>query len=396
MSELETIWRKAKRLASETDDAETMQKAVETARIAHELQRKEKETKWVRAAQDWATLVTSSTVIVSLITIAVQLYQFRKSSTAQEEQFHRTAEEQRMAAATSQWREALKNVSFKDDSSVLSSAMQMQSFFSYEPYSAQSRSMAATLLPYVTSGPAFDAVVDQLRSTSNVANQKDLISVMQLVVDEDWDLYSKAVKHGSGKSFAEFMEDPTGMIPEGTHLSVEDARRLSVTENQSERDRWYNPLKLALICSYNADSISKAMARLWREKKEMNPGPAKLALSGIVLENSDLRQIDFSGVNLKGTLINKCNLTGANLSGTTLKDAILNDTALKDAVLTGITAFDGSKWNGTSWWDASKMDCALAEYLHRNFPASHEASAKAESLFKNSCGSLGDPTRLPH
>jgi hypothetical protein len=380
MDELETIWQKAQKLASGADNAEVMQKALETARIARELQSKEKERKWLRSAQSWATIVTSSTaafaVVISLITLAIQLYQFRKTSEMQQEQFKKTTKQQEDAAATSQWRDALKNVSFKDDSSVLSSTIQMQSFFSYRPYSAQSRSVASMLLPYVTSGAGFDAAVDQMRATSDKLTQKDMVAVAQSIVDEDWDLYSLARKPGSNKTFADFIEDPTGMIAEGTQFLPTGPAKLDQAQNEAEKDRWFNPLKRALTCSYNADSISAELARFWHDNKESHPGPAHLGLAGIVLENADLTDVDFSNATLQEVTINKCNLKGANFS----------NAKLDHAVVTNISDFSQSKWDGAEWWKADRLDCNLAHYLSKAVQVSPKWAKKSAQLVRNCVG----------
>jgi hypothetical protein len=367
--QLEAILLKAQKLANEANEADSMKKALEAAKVARELIDKERERRWLRSAQAWGTVITSSTaafaIVISFFALEFQFYQFRKSSAQQEEQFEKNSEEQREATQTSQWREALKNLSFTDDSAVLSSAVQMQSFFSYPPYSAQSRSVAAMLLPYVTSGPGFDSVVDQMRATSNARNQKDMISIAQSVVDEDWDLYTQA--GGRGKPFADFLEDPTGVISEGTQFAPRVKNASSATENQSERDRHDNPLKLALTCSYNADTISRALARLWRENKETNPGIANVSLSGIVIENANLQKVIFSGANLEATQINKSDLSDGDFSSTEGRN-----TNLDRAILVNIAEFKGSNWSGTRWWHAETLGCSLADYLHREFPPSSQ------------------------
>jgi hypothetical protein len=400
MSDLEEIWRKARNLASEATDAEAMQKAVDAARMARELQNKEREKKWLSSAQSWATVLSSSTaafaVVISFIALALQFYQFKATGTQQQE-----------AAETTQWRDALKAVSIKDDSSVLSSAVQIESFFDHSRYSDQARSIAAMLLPCVTSGAGFDKITDQMRLSPGdkatrsdlISVQKDLISVQQGIIDEDWDLYNKArlKKRSVQKDFADFLEDPTDMIADGDQFLSQGSKSSTGTKNseigdtraavsQCESDRAYNPRKRALTCSYNADTVSRELARFWHEHSDVQPGPGKISLSGVVLENANFADVDFSDTSLELATINNANLSHSKFSGASLKSAVLTSLVLNGAIFTGLRSFDDSKWNGSNWWEAQAMDCPLAEYLDQKFRAPAEsAPAELEAFVRWNC-----------
>jgi Pentapeptide repeats (8 copies) len=367
MDELKQLGEKARKLAGEAAAAEQMQRAMETDRIVRELQSRENENKWLRAAQSWTAVVASSTaalaVFLSMTALGFQFYQFRQGIAEQEK-----------ASETSQWRDALKNMSLRDDSAVLSSAIQMGSFFDSR-YSQQSRSVAAMVLPCVTSGAGFDAVASEMRKHSTNENQKDLVSIAQAVVAEDWDIYSRAKSRRAMRPFADFLEDPTGMIAEGEQFTSNDREPQISGQTECERDGRLNPLKRALICSYNEDTISKLLARLWRDNPLWDPGPAHLGLTGIVLENADLTEVDFSGATLDKVEINSC-----KLARTDFTKAIL-----RGVVFANITSFAGSKWQGAEWWNAAAISCDLAKYLNSRFPPPQEFTAAANELVRKGC-----------
>jgi uncharacterized protein YjbI with pentapeptide repeats len=160
----------------------------------------------------------------------------------------------------------------------------------------------------------------------------------------------------------------------GDHAKLGQANgATSVTECEGED--WSNPLKRALVSSYNADTISKQLARLWREHKETAPGPAKLGISGLVLENTDLTNVDFSGSSLNEVTINKSNLSGADL----------RNTKLEGAVFTNLTGFATSKWDGAHWWEMRAADCKLVTYLRDNYPPPLESSPSADRFLRKAC-----------
>jgi hypothetical protein len=382
---LHTIEQNARSLANAATDAQSVLNAVEAVRTIRDLQSKQNQSKALGRVERWAAVLAPSAsaiaIFVSVGALAFQMYQFRKN-----------AEAEQAAAETSQWRDAVKNLSLRNDSSVLSSAVQMQSFFGSPRYSTPSRAVASVVLPCVTSGGAFDAVSDEMRMKSNRLNEKDMVVLAQAVTSEDWDLYDSVPESMRKESFAEFLEDPSDMIADVEEFAAEDTRYTqnkpdseadTIAANECERERWYNPRKRALTDSYNADTISNELAKLWHDREDLDPGPTQLDLVGIVLENADLSGVNFSGVSLYKTTFNNSDLTGADFSNTKR-----SNTKLDHAVFSKLIGYAGSKWLGANWWDADGMDCELAKYLQTGFPAPPQSSGTADALSIKACGSL--------
>src|SRR5258706_6503378 len=136
LADLDALSREAINIAKNSGDVEVMLKAVQLNDSLHELKYNTRDSRWFRMGQIIAPYTAIVAIVLSLLTMRQQYSQFVESQ-----------DEQRRTADRTQWREALKNVSFKNDASVLSSALEMQTFFNLPDYAYLSRSRAATLLP---------------------------------------------------------------------------------------------------------------------------------------------------------------------------------------------------------------------------------------------------------
>jgi len=309
-------------------------------------------------------------VIFSLWTLRQQYSQFVASQI-----------EQRDAASQTQWREALKNLSIKDDSSVLSSALQMETFFRVHEYASLSRSSAATLLPLLGDGNHFDIVWKGIVTYTDESNQDDLISVAQNIGSEELALFHEV----AGRRFSstdvadqqliDFLVDPDRperkWTNEGNASAGTNTSAVAPTDNEYERDEALKPIKRATACTWKLRSITQSLQDLWAKKTLALDGKD---LTGVMLVDGDLSGVDFSKAKLPPTLIHHCNLTGADFAGTQLDQVII----------TQPTGFKDSKWAGANWWEAEMLPCDLAQYLMKEYAPPDPA--KGQSRVAQSCG----------
>jgi hypothetical protein len=142
----------------------------------------------------------------------------------------------------------------------------------------------------------------------------------------------------------------------------------STLQNQYAFDLKHNPLKRAQANSWKIDSASQGLGYLWKRSKGAL-GPARLDLKGVVLVNSDYRDLNFSGATVTG-IVSDCRLAGADFTGATLEEAVFDK----------ISDFANSRWDRADWWDADALSCGLAHYLATHYPPPAEAERKAKSL----------------
>jgi hypothetical protein len=378
MAGLQEIEQRTLDAATAATDLETTLKALEANRAVREMLAKEREGKWFGRFERFATLTAPSTAVFAIfLSIGTLIFQMV--------QFYWTSKAQTDTAETSAWREALKNMSMRDDSLVLSSTVQMESFFRSPRYSQDSRSIASVLLPCVTIGAAFDEAAGAMERSSNKTNQVDLFAVAHGIEDEEWTLYSRSEAAKKGITFAEFIENPTDAIKEGQtfkrssskgNLQAKSADSSEISSSsECEADGQSNPLKRALVDSYDEDTISRQIARFWKDHKDATPGPAQIDISGLVLDNVDLSGIDFSNSSLAHTMISYSNVHAAKFK----------NVKLDQAVFVHLTGFADSTWDGSNWWTANALDCNLAQYLQSKFQAPSEAASEAATLLQKSC-----------
>ena len=381
-TDLDDLSRKAIEAAKQSTDPEVMLKAVQLNDAVEELKRKRRGGKWLQFAQTLAPYTAISAVILSLITVAVQFHQFNT-----------TLAEQRETAETTQWREAIKDLSTKDDSAVMSSAMEMQTFFASPQYAPQARTSAAALLPLLGDGSQFDVVWKGMVEMP-AKDQGVLIAVDRSIASEEFTLFhtiTQTAKVFSNSNvdlqFVSFLADPDrpefnasdpGRIRPVTTSQLSPGDASSKSSNESLREEQYardgelKPIKRALASSWKLDSISNTLGKVWRNN---GIAPVNADLSAIVLINADLSKIDFSQTRRTSIIIHNC----------VLNDAKFQDAKLDQAILTQISQFQGSKWDRSSWWDADLIDCGLASYLKENYPPPDAASESRASSVLSTC-----------
>ena len=366
MENLDQISDKALELAATTRDPDGMLKAIQASAAASDLVEKQVESRRYRQVRRLASLLTPYTavlaIILSVFTLASQSCQFR-----------RVSEQQESSAEQSQWRDALKSVSSKDESAVLSATLQMQSFFDSRRYGTSARTVAVTLLPDVGSEAAFDAVYYDLRTRTTKKNEKDLITVAQVVTFNDWELCNEAVQEMNCQAkFVDFVIDPRGFLSQHKVVSTSQGG-----------DTGTQLVKRALRYSWEIDTVGRQLSALWKDQST-NPGPAQMDLSGLILGEFDFENVDFSGSPHSPTQLRLVSFYNADLIG-----ANFENTELSQASFIGITKFSGSKWTNANWWKAQGLSCQLGHYLEANYPvpsnATSDQKANSQSLVKTAC-----------
>ena len=376
---LDSLIRKALQIAESSDDADEMLKAFRLYQAVDRQKQKEAAKTRSRGAVQAARIIAPYTAIIALLvsvgTLAFQFWQVRT-----------TEEDKETNAERTQWREALRNLSTKDDSAVFSGALGMQTFFESPQYAAQSRSSAVALLPLLGDGSEFDTVWEGMLEQTDERNQMDLVSVGRSVAAEEYELFRQITRtkfpldRAGQRDFIDFVVDPdrperdwvnptnasSSAPPMDTSSKSSDSS--TVSPNEFARDREHNPMKRAKASSWKIDSISAGFRYVW-----LNRGirSKSLDLTGVILVNHSLDGVDFSLATPTGVLIHHASLANARFENTRVGGAKFSQ----------ITAFRGSKWDGTHWWDAECMSRNLAEYLLSQYPPKDPmAMTKAMSL----------------
>jgi hypothetical protein len=377
MNELNRIAENALKIAAESTDLQAMESAIKIDTAVKKINEQEREARWVRFAKGVGPAIAAYLAVlaflISLSTLGSQIYQFNK-----------TAEQQRETSMQTQWREALKSVSIKDDSSVLSSLLQVQSFVDEPKYEKPSRSLAVVLIPLAGSGAEVDSAWEALvEHTHDNGAQTDLISVGRDIVAEEVQLF-KEREQISGEldrtqqaKFIEFVTQPEEFLkpyssasdPERPIASQDSltsidggkdaSRKLSVhepnaeEESQYERERRLDPFKRANAATWKLNSISVGLEKLWKSpKKEVRPEH----LEGMVLFGANYGAVDFSGAYLNDAAIVDSDVTGANFGCAHLENAVL----LK------VRGYTQANWDEAHWWKAKLLSCDLAQYLQQS------------------------------
>jgi hypothetical protein len=354
LDNLDPIEQKALDLAGRSDDPDSMLKAVQILNIIADQRQKtagleqaslehKKAGRALEITQIWAKILTPVlpfiAIIVTVVTLGVQM---RQASTA--------SEAQRKASEDTQWHETMKSVTLQPPSAALVGAFNMESFLDTARYHDQARSILSALLPQVEDSSGFDVVFFNLHRSTDGDNQIQLISIARVVAAKDLDNFKIANRRGK-KNFRDFVGDPTAFFedePDSPNLSS------------------------ALARSWEIDSISHGLSGLWRPGSGHVSAPAS-DLSGIILE-SEFEQVDFSSTNLSST-----SFWGANV---------------KNANFSAVTKFDKSEWQDTNWWQASMMCCDLARYLRdRYLPTGNEDATLAKKFAETSCSGTDASTR---
>jgi len=380
MEQLKKIAEEALKLAHNSKQLDSIESAIRIKKTVLEITEEEEQKPWIRHAKTAGPAIANYLAVLAFLlsmgTLIFQYIQFRKTIDEQRETFNRT-----------QWREALKSISVKDDSSVLSSALQMESFFKDPDYSKPSRSLAVALLPLMGSGDQADGLWESmLDNTRNTKDQLDLISVARTVAAEEEALFRKQrnivgeMNFSQKLEFLNFIKSPEEFLTqdnsfpgmekskagdklallEATHQAAQVATSLPENslhgEDEYESDLRSRPLKRAKGDEWKISSISEGFGSLWRTHGDLKPMGQDF--SGVILMGTDFRSVDFSTVTFNG-IITDCDLS----------ETVFDRAQLRDAIIWNVRGFENSSWTGANWWESSLLSCQLATYLSERYPS---------------------------
>jgi Pentapeptide repeats (8 copies) len=351
LDELEAIEKKALEQAMSATDLKDRAQALEIAKVASEKRKIMEETRKTRFDADelsrekkfartkhWAATVTPLlAVFLTGAALVVQSWQFKASAALQTQ-----------ANEESQWRDAIKNVSFKDPGATMVSAFGMHSFFDSPRYSIQARIVAATLLPHVDNSDGFDNIYFDLTDTADESNQAHIIAISKTLFNSQMDLYRVNVLTNR-PTLLEFQtlkemlgdDDPPGFI-QGDATS----RRQAIAN------------------AWMLDSASDGLNDIWSVKK--SAAPRATDLGGVILENGDFGGLDFSDAVLQGGAFYNADFSGAKFTGAVFRRRLVSYAILDGTDLSGVLDFAESKWERSNWWNAKCISQELLDYLEKN------------------------------
>ena len=309
-----------------------MLKNLADARNSHQLLEAQRKQISATVVATWAPMLTVvATVIVAAVTLVYQ------------------GKLQREGSEDTQWREALKSVSFADQASSTAGIFAMQGFFSSPRYSAQARTIASVLLTNVANVNAFDEVMSRMGVHTDASNFEDLTSIAQTL-----GFAERARFHIDGAASSEKAPFLTADV---TAIEV----NLKDLEHDSEQQK--------RVSSWEIDSASQTLRRVWTNSNlDKRLKPTGWTLTGIVLENANLKDakfddLDFTKANFNYGILYNASFRGAHFNGATLKDVYVSKVFLDGADFSGVTVYDGSRWEGSNWWNAKCVPQSLLDYL---------------------------------
>lgn len=350
MDELDIIEKKALEQAMSAANLKDLAQALEIAKAVTEKRKMEKETEKIgldakeasvefkfSRTKYWAAAVTPI-LAVFLTGVALVL---------QSQQFGASAKLQIDANEESQWRDAIKNISFKDPGTTLVSAFGMHSFFDSPRYSTQARTIAATLLPHVDNPDGFDNVFFDLLDTVNTSGQGHVIAMAKTLFNSQMDLYrvNELVNRPTAVNFQTLRE----------MLGDDDPPNFIQANSTSRRQ--------AAASAWMLDSISDGLESLWINKNAM---PKGADLGGVVFEHGQFNELDFSNANLQGGALYHADFKDTNFAGATFTRKLVSNVTFDGANLSGVEDFAESKWEYSNWWKAKCISKELLEYLEKN------------------------------
>jgi len=338
--DLNQIEQRALELASKSSDPDSFLKASQALFTFRQL-------RGYKPTPVWPTVLTPITAFLAVLLTVVTLHNQTKES-----------EERREAAEDSQWIDVMKQISLKD-SSVQMGILGVQGFFDSQRHGKQAREVATILLPLTDNKDAFEIVLKGLVQHTNADNQRDLIGIARTIAYNEWDVFN-GLKSGN--------------VPEG--CPVDDVVAFLNAANQCYRLKDGEELpvaKRAWLYSWEIDSMSDVLGKLWqRGLPSVNPDKTLSAL--ILVNNDNLKNLDFSRSKLIGTVVHLCDLSGASF----------NQTDLSGAVFHQIQKFEGSTWKEANWWQAESISCGLSEHLAKNYwPSAGDQQDRARQILAN-------------
>ena len=272
-------------------------------------------------------------------------------------QFFYTDREQRIANQDTQWREAVKNLSFQDPHAPLVNALSMQGFFGSTEYGQQAISIAIADLPLIHSDPqGFDEVFFELVDNhTDSSNQDSIFGISRTILDSQQTLYASYAVTS--------LQDTRSAVALDSMLGGP-----SLTDFQSNSQSHSN-CQQAATASWELDSVSQGLHSLWVDTKL---SPADADLGAIVLENGDFHTIRFSGAGLGNAVIYKVRFDGVDFGSAKLRNSLMRHVCLNGADLSQVTDFGQSQWTDTNWWQAT-LSKRLKDYLtNYNAPSVNE------------------------
>lgn len=339
------------KLATNSEDAYTISKAVQAVHAVRAL-RKDK------SRRAWPSLITALTpvlaILITAITLGIQTSQTNRKVVFEQDQ-----------AEESEWRDVLKNISLRDSDSVEMGLFTLQGFFdSKSKHAAEARSVAVALLPLTSNEDGFDIIFARLHRATSDSNRGDLYGIGRKVAENERESLKKA--------FAQLSDVPPGCV---TSYPDSFLSREKCFPEDSNLDS--TTLKSIWLYSWEIGSVSDGLVKLWNRPD----GTAKLKgenLSGVILDGADLSGIDFSGAHLEAAIINDSTLSGVHFD-----NAFLNN-----ATFRSVKKFEDASWDQANWWDAASLSCDLAQHLDSKYPPSDKDSKTlATRLFTASCPS---------
>lgn len=309
----------------------------------------------------------------TVMTLIYQNKQFDTTLREQQKQSQRVVDLQRDAAEDAQWRESLKSVSFKDQPAL--GAFAMQGFFSSPRYSSQARAIASALLADIPNVNAFDEVITRIRDNTVPSNFPDLSAVAQMLGFTQRMRFH--IKGAASREKTPFLiEDVDEISPNPKNLSSDSDQRTKVA-------------------AWEIDTASQCLRQVWKRDggtesadTERPISPVNKVLTGIVLENAksttaNFDGLDFSKANLNFCILYNASFKSANFDGAKLKDVYVRNAILTDANLSHVTVYEGSRWEGSNWWDAKCIPQQMLDYLLR--VDAHALTPQAKGRLVSNC-----------
>lgn len=316
---------------------ETRKLAAETEKIRLDAKEVSREYKFGRAAH-WASMLTP---LLAVALTALTLYN-------QSRQFSETAKLQADGSEESEWRDAVKNLSMKDARTTLLGAFSMHGFFNSPNHANQARTIAATLLPHVDISDGFDNIFFDILDATNASNQVHVVAIGKTLFNLQMDLFRVSVL-ANRPSQLDFqtLREMLGDDDPPDFISKESASRLDAGAR-----------------AWMLDSVSDGLSALWTNNKAA--GPRGLDLGGVVLEDGQFNDLDFSNTNLQGGALFNADFKRTRFAGATFTRKLVSNVTLDEADLSGVKNFEESKWEHANWWKAKCISRELLEYLKTN------------------------------
>jgi hypothetical protein len=309
--------------------------------------------------------VTQVTVILALVTFFSQTVQIFWS--------HR---EQVKTHEDSEWRQAIKSLSFDEKGKALPGALNVSTFYDSERYGDTARQLVAASLPHIVEPSSFNTVYFELQKHIDQTNINYLYGVNRALREKYVQFFQD-----ERDSFSPLEDNSADFLPEW--LEVNLSQRISddrVDQKRIAQD-WENEI----------DSSTSGLASFWRQHQKLDADASTLALRScqtshdlqtlmLKLQNAviDLKRVDLScsylpktyiaDVNLGGSSFDNSDLAGADLSKANLSAASFRCTNIDGTNLKNVTNYEGSVWTGTDWEkDRNNLSPQLTTYLEKNF-----------------------------